>query len=401
MTNQGNGSALAGRVIQTSVFPAAILALSTLIARLLVHGPLYFSDGTGHVLSIIKRLYVIQPPGYWLFNRTASLFPDPVLAISVMNILFSVAGVVVFYYTALLFTKRLNAFLAALAYSSVFYVWFSGEIHSTFASQIFFPVAIFYAVLRHDRGRSDGWLWLAAILFAVGAGLRPSDGAFMFPMVAFYCLGRLPAMKAVLFLGAVAVLCLGWLIPTTLAYEHLTGRLAYPETGGRLVGVLDYLHGITTSKSVIFEMNSGSMADVLRFVLPLAVAFWAVLPAVILAVVRNRRDWRFQMLLLWIVPGSLFFAFIYISDAPYLNFLSPAVLLLALAAPRRMAITASWNTILFLCFVPILSKSLAVNTFNVYVGKYTRYGIQHQWWPNLSDLQAVTSDTAPTNPNGK
>ena len=217
-----------------------------------------------------------------------------------------------FYYTALLFTRRRNAFLGALAYSSVFYVWFSGEVHSTYASQILFPVATFYALLRHDRDRSNRWLWLAAVLFAIGAGLRPSDGAFMFPMVVFFCVFRLPRAKAALFLVVVGVLCLGWLIPTFLAYQRSTGALAFRNGEGQAVGLWVYLRAIATSKSVVAGVNSNSMANILRFALPLLAGFWAVLPAAIAAMVHNRKDWRYQMLLLWIVPGSLFFLFSYI-----------------------------------------------------------------------------------------
>jgi 4-amino-4-deoxy-L-arabinose transferase-like glycosyltransferase len=392
---QSNRYGLAAVVLQSRAFPPAVLALATLFARLLFHGTLYWMDGPEEVHVILEKFYVIQPPGYWLFIRTAGLFPDPTLAISAMNIVFSVAGVLMFYCAALLFTERRNAFLAALAYSMVFYVWFSGEVHSTQASQIFFPVATFYALLRYDRDKSERWFWLALILFPVGAGMRPSDGAFLFPMVAYFCILRLPRARAAFFLGAAIVLCLGWLIPTILAYQSTTGGLAFRDAGDHAVGVLSYIHLITTSKSIVAGVNASSMATVLRYVLPLVAAFWAVLPAAILALARNRKDWRFQMLLLWIVPGSLFFVFIYIADAPYLNYLTAAVLLLAVAAPRGMAITAVWNALIFLCFVPIPSRSLAINSWNVYVGKFTRYGIQHQWWPNLSEVQAAVQANGP------
>jgi hypothetical protein len=79
------------------VLPPVALALFTLIARVLCHGSVYYSDGPNHIKSILERVYIIQPPGYWLFNRIGGLFPDPIVAISAMNILFSMAGVVVFY----------------------------------------------------------------------------------------------------------------------------------------------------------------------------------------------------------------------------------------------------------------------------------------------------------------
>jgi hypothetical protein len=65
---------------------------------------------------------VIQPPGYWLFNLGSGLFLDSIVAISVMNVLFSVAGVAVFYYSALLFAEWGKALVSALAYSAVLYI---------------------------------------------------------------------------------------------------------------------------------------------------------------------------------------------------------------------------------------------------------------------------------------
>jgi 4-amino-4-deoxy-L-arabinose transferase-like glycosyltransferase len=362
--------------------PPAILAVFTLATRLLFHGPVYFADGPQHIRCILDGTYIIQPPGYWLFNRIAGLFSDPALAISVMNIAFSVAGVVVFYYAALLFAAPKNAFVAALAYSSVFYVWFSGEIHSTYASQALFPVAAFLALLHFDRNKADWRLGLAAILFAAGAGFRPSDGAFLLPMLLYYSATRLPRAKAALFLAGICLLCLAWIVPTFLAYSKAPGGIH---------GVLFYLRAIMTNKSMTAGVNSESLANVARYVVPMLVAFWPVLAAVFLNSKRNSRDWRVRMLLLWILPGSLFFTVSYISNPTYLDFLTPAVLLLALGAPRMMAVTALWNAIVFLGFIPIASRRLPVNVWNCFVGHCTRYGVEHQWCPNLSDLQGSLS----------
>jgi len=75
-------------------------------------------------------------------------------------------------------------------------------------------------------------LWLAAATFSVGAGLRPSDGLFLLPMLAYYFAHAsvlfcrpVARMKAVLFLCLVAVLCLAWIIPTGLAYHEALGRV--------------------------------------------------------------------------------------------------------------------------------------------------------------------------------
>lgn len=362
--------------------PPAALAIFTLVTRVLCHGSVYFADGPAHIWSILEKVYIIQPPGYWLFNRIAGLFPNPIVAISVMNILFSVAGAVVFYYTALFFTERRNAFLAALAYSSIFYIWFSGEVHSTYASQALFPVSVFCALLSYERSKATWQLCLAAGIFAVGSGLRPSDGVFLVPMLAYFAVARLPRKTSTFFLALIIVMCLAWVIPTGLAYR---------QSYGGVQGAFTYMRQIIKVRSITAGVNAGSTANIARYVIPLLVAFWPVLTAAAQSLIRNWEDWRVRMLLVWILPGSLFFIVSYISDAPYLNFLSAAVLLLAVSRPRMMTVTAVWNTALFLSFTPIPSQRLSINVWNCYVGKYSLYGVQHRWQPNLSQVRPQAS----------
>jgi len=372
--------------IAARAVPPILLAAFTLVTRVFFHGPLYFGDGPQHLRSIIEETYIIHPPGYWLFNRIAGMVVDPLLAISDINIFSSILGVVVFYYTALYFAPRKLAFIAALAYSSIFYLWFSGEIHSTYATQVLFPVATFHALLRYEKLRTKWQLGFAAVLFSIGAGLRPSDGAFLLPMVLYYSATRLSRRKAAVFLSLIFLLCLVWIVPTLAAYR---------DTPEGIQGALVYMRNIATQKSIVSGVGSAWLANLARFVLPFLVAFWLVLPAAMLTAKMRKQDWRVRMLTYWIVPGSLFFAFSFMAAAPCLNFLSAAVLLLAVGAPRRMFVTALWNAVFFLGFSPLPSRFLAINAWNCYAGPFTRYGVEHQWHPNLSALQGTKSITPP------
>ena len=384
-TKQGSAGSISSLRISRSLYFPAILAFVVLVTRIIFRGPLYFGDGPDHIASIVAKTYVIQPPGYWLFNRIGGLFSDPVLAITVMNILFSAAGIVVFYYTACFFTGRVNAFLAALAYSTVFYIWFSGEIHSTYASQILFPVATFYVLLCYERDRAKWMLWLAALIFAVGAGLRPSDGVFMIPMAMYFAAFRMPRKEAFLFLSLVFLFCLGWAIPTWLAFRHIHSGAHY------VGGVQTYVAHITTFQSIFTGFKMYTVANFVRYVLPLLVAFWPILGIAVLNVVRNWNDWRIKAIVIWIVPGSLFFVLMLITNAPYLNFLTAAILLLAVSAPRMMLVTALWNAIVFLGFGPIPSHNLAVNIVNSFVLRCTRGGIEQRFNATLSQMQHLNN----------
>jgi hypothetical protein len=384
-TKQGSAGSISSLRNSRSLYFPAILAFFVLVTRIIFRGPLYFGDGPDHIASIVAKTYVIQPPGYWLFNRIGGLFSDPVLAITVMNILFSAAGIVVFYYTACFFTGRVNAFLAALAYSTVFYIWFSGEIHSTYASQILFPVATFYVLLCYERDRAKWMLWLAALIFAVGAGLRPSDGVFMIPLAMYFAAFRMPRKEAFLFLSLIFLFCLGWVIPTWLAFRHI-------HSGAHSVdGVQTYVAHITTFQSIFTGFKMYTVANFVRYVLPLLVAFWPILGIAVLNAVHNRKDWRVKAMVIWIVPGSLFFVLMLITNAPYLNFLTAAILLLAVSAPRMMLVTALWNAIVFLGFGPIPSHNLAVNIVNSFVLRCTRGGIEQRFNATLSQMQHLNN----------
>jgi 4-amino-4-deoxy-L-arabinose transferase-like glycosyltransferase len=359
--------------------PPLFLGLFTLITRWLCAKTVYFADGPRHLQAILSHTYIIQPPGYWLFNRIAGLSSDPATAIACMNVLLSVAGVEMLYFTALLLTSRRNAFIAALAYSSTFYLWFSGDVHSTYASQIFFPVSVFYLLIRFERERKNWLLYLSALVFAVGSGMRPTDGVFLAPMLLYFVATRLSRLMAAFYLSLVTILCLGWVIPTELAFQT-------SKAGNQ--GAVVYVGSIMQVRSILTGINNGTIANVVRFALPLLVAFWLLLPAVLLKI---RNDWKrfeIQMLLVWLLPGSLFFTFVYISDAPYLNCITAAIVLLALGAPRRAALTAVFNAAIFLLVVPIPSHRLEINVWNCDVGKYTLFAIQNQWQPNLSDVQS-------------
>src|SRR5215471_19947139 len=118
-------SAFAQQAPKSTARFGAWLFVEVFAARAFTSSSAYFGDGPDHLLAIQSRTYVIQAPGYWLFARTASFFPDPEIAISIMNWLFSAAGAVFFYLVARKFASEAVARLSALLYAAVFFAWFS------------------------------------------------------------------------------------------------------------------------------------------------------------------------------------------------------------------------------------------------------------------------------------
>ncbi len=169
-----------------------VIGLVVLISRIMTSGPVYWADGPALVRAIQSRVYVIQPPGYWLLNRSASLFPNAEAGLHILNWSFSALGVATFYLVAKRIVSRRVARLGTDVYAAVFYIWFSGGVHSSYASQIFFPVLMFYFFLRYRESSRLAHLIGASVAFAVGAGFRPSDGAFLLPLFVYFVIRYAP-----------------------------------------------------------------------------------------------------------------------------------------------------------------------------------------------------------------
>jgi Dolichyl-phosphate-mannose-protein mannosyltransferase len=363
-----------------------LLAAAVLVSRIFTTGSVYFADGPAHIKAIQTGTFVIQPPGYWLFNRTASLFPNPALGISLMNWVFSVAAVVVFFHAARLLVDEQMAKLGSAVYATVFYAWFSGDVHSTYASQLLAPLLIFYLLMIHLREGRPGYLIGASLAFGLGAGFRPSDGAFVALMFVYYLIRWAPRKQAAVSFALAALVCLGWLAPTIASYRSLGGL---GQAG-------HYVASVTTQASILANgLTHASIANMARFTVPLVFALGPLLPFALWSY-RDLRRTEVLLMWLWIIPGALFLTLCYMSDAPYLDFLTAALLLLAMtqlrnSTRRRQTILlgscAAWNMAFFLFFQPVLIRSLPFAVIDTYAGRYTRYGIVNHWQPRLGTLQ--------------
>lgn len=82
-----------------TLFCLALFA-SVVLSRAFTSGHVCYVVGPLHRVAIANGSYVMQPPGYWLFNRMAAFFPDPAHGTLIFNWLVSAAGAVVCYLTA-------------------------------------------------------------------------------------------------------------------------------------------------------------------------------------------------------------------------------------------------------------------------------------------------------------
>ena len=360
-------------------FPWA-LAVLVFISRVLVTQWVpYWADGPAHIAAIRSRHYVSGPPGYWLFNRLAGFFRDPQTAIQVINWSCSAVGCVAIYLCARVFVDKLTARLAAVVYGSVYFTWFAAAVQSTYATEMLFPPLLFLCLVCHYRTKEFLWLLGAGLSYALAAGFRPSDGLFIAIMALSYVVFEVRVRQIAVVITTTAGLCLVWFIPTFCGLHEKAA-----------------LNPVTLVVSPLFNgLNYRTVANMVRFFLPLVTAFWLLVPA-LARTVRYLREREIQLLWLWVLPGSLFLILIYMSNSQYMTFLTGALVLLSaigcgrshsrLVSRRVLAVVAVWNICLFLLFTPLHSKSFAAKVVNVYVGQDTLHGLRHRLFQNLSDI---------------
>jgi len=369
----------------------AWLFVAVFAARAFTSSSLYFGDGPAHLTAIQARTYVIQAPGYWLFARTASLFPDPEIAISVMNWLFSAAGAIFFYLVARKFASEGVARLSALLYAVVFFGWFSGNVHSTHASQLFFPIASFFFILKYQEEPRQKWLIWAGVAFVLGAGFRPSDGVFFSP-VFLYALIKARRKDAIIAATMACVVGLAWLIPQQIALRNVVNNSVRSQMM------------VAASGPLVSGLSQYALSNTLRYVLPLALAFFPLIPLIFRA--------KSFPLWLWIVPGSAFFLLIFISEATYTNWMLAPLILLAIISPqvsdrRKMWLIAACiclNLLFYFAWRPIKLANARLQKAEYLVeadvGKYTFYSVRNHRQLTLSELLNVPPSHRQANAHG-
>lgn len=363
---------------------AAWLFVGVFASRAFTSSSAYFADARRYLAAIQNHIYVIQAPGYWLFNRIAGLWPDAEIGISMTNWLFSAAGATVFYLAVRRMTSESVARVSSLAYATVFFAWLSGNVHSTYASQLFFPVAVFLCFLHYWESHHFGWLAAAGVLFAAGTGFRPSDGAFFAPAF-LYGLSRCDRKHAAGCLAIVFPLCLMWLIPQQMALSRNTNPLEH-DIGSHLGQMADGF--------LVIGFSKYAFSNAIRLGLPFVLA---LLPILLLIF----GNWRQMFLWLWILPGMAFYLLIYFPEAPYLCYMLAALMLLAATNPqvanrrkiRLLAACVALNLIFYLTWRPIKLANhrlqIAEYVLEADAGKCTYYYVQHHCDPTLSQLLHV------------
>jgi hypothetical protein len=311
------------RLFRLRLFQIGVLTLLTLLLRVASASGPYFVDAARHIRAIETGKLVIHTPGYFLFNLSGFILSHLLhvsagSALHILNVAFSVAGVAIFYLllSRLLASRLLpglSPFWLSLAYTCSPIVWFSADIHSTYAAMTFFaPLLIL--VLEVDRRLVWG-----CVVWALMTGFRPSDGVFVLPWMLFQAL-RFPWKQRLAGVSAAIAIAAAWWAPTAQRYG---GSLLLPLSSSR-----QQVHGLAQG---ILTGHLGVHAAV-NAVHALAgiVMTWGLLtPAVYLGGIAWKRSAIARSMTIFLAPGLAFFLLYYFSDGPYLAYIAAAGMVLA------------------------------------------------------------------------
>jgi hypothetical protein len=306
------------RLSQSSLFQCSVLASFTLLLRMGSSSGPYFVDAPRHISAIETGTLVIHPPGYFLFNLTgfflSHLFHVSAgSALHILNVSFSVLGVVVFYLLLSRFPAGSCPFWLSLAYTCSPIVWFSGDIHSTYAAMTFFaPLLIL--VLEGERR----FVW-GCVIWALMAGFRPSDGVFVLPWMVFHAL-RFSWKERLAGIAVATALVAAWWVPTA---ERYRGGLFLPLSASQ-----EQVHGLAQGV-LTGHLRTHAAVNIVHTIAGTIVTWGLLMPAVFLGAFAWTRNTTARSMTIFLTPGLAFFLLYYFSDGPYLAYTAAAGMVLA------------------------------------------------------------------------
>lgn len=379
------------RFLRSPSFQCGSLALLTLVLRLASASEPYFVDAPRHIYAIESGKLVIHTPGYFLFNLSGFVLShlfriSAGTALQVLNVAFGVAGVVIFYLLIARLSPGESAFWLSLAYACSPIVWFSADIHSSYASMTFFAPLLILLVEADQR-----FVW-GCVVWAVMMGFRPSDGVFVLPWMLIHS-ARSPWKQRLVGASAAIAIVAAWWIPTAKRYG---GSLLLPlsSSGQQLHGLAQ---GILTG-----HLGVHAAVNAVHTVAGMIMTWGLLTPAVLLGTTLWTRNVTARSMTIFLLPGIAFFLLYYFSDGPYLAYTASAGMVLAgvyltrwpLPTQRTIYAVAISASAVFMIFArPANGKPSTLRAVtDAYFVRYSVPSLKEQRDPRLAELLGACHD---------
>jgi hypothetical protein len=361
---------------------------------------LYDIDSVNFALALRNfdpAVHQPHPPGYFLYvylgRLVDMLFHDANAAFVAISIFFSCGAVALIYALADDWFGRNAALFAGLIFVFSPLAWFHGTVALTYAVEAFFSALTGYLCWRICCG-AGRFVVPGAVVVGLAAGFRPSSLLLLTPLLLF-SLRRVDRRQAAAGVAALAVTLLAWLIPMV----RIIG-------GGAYISSFVSLWLTVPSRATVFNsslLNSVARACVIAGIYVLCFGCAAILP-----VLRSRGKFpvdarvgscgaarrKVVFTRVWIMPGLLFFTFV------YLKFVNSGYLL-ALAAPvcAWMGLWASvwyanlrWRRALKM---GLIASCAAANTaIFIFLPLYCSYGSERRFEAEIRNITGALRQLA-------
>ncbi len=312
----------------------SLLAAAVLLTRIMFRSKLLYDLDSVNFATGMQRfdVTVFQPhaPGYYLYIVLGRLFslvlPDANDALVAISIVFSCLAVIAIHRLTEELYDRNAAFAAGFIFVFSPLYWFHGTVALVYVVEGFFSALIGWLCWQTYSGKRDRSLTSAAAL-GLCIGFRQSSCLFLGPLWLFSLSGKPKATKAKA-VGVLALVCVAWFAP--MAAES-GGPVAYFQ------GLYDLWTAVAGQRTAFTITEVGGVwlvfARVVAIIVIFAITFgffWFSPLALVATPSRakggaERNVERSLYFLVWLVPGLLFFTFIYLNyvNSGYLLVLTP------------------------------------------------------------------------------
>lgn len=322
------------RIPQSRAAQYSLLAAAVLVTRIPFRSSLLYDLDSVNFATGMERfdVTVFQPhaPGYYLYIVLGRLFSyvfaDANDALTAISVVFSCLAVMAIHRLTEELYDREAAFAAGFLFVFSPLYWFHGTVALVYVVEGCFAALIGWLCWQTYSGRCDRSLLSAAAL-ALCIGFRQSSCVFLGPLWLFSLRGKSIATvaKAV---GVLALVCAAWFAP--MAAES-GGAVAYFQ------GLYDLWTAVAGQRTSFTSTEVGGVwlafarAVAIIGIFALTFGFFSFSPLALAATRKSgkagaeRNVERSLFYLVWLVPGLLFFTFIYLNfvNSGYLLVLTP------------------------------------------------------------------------------
>lgn len=288
----------------------------------------YLLDSINFILGVTEfdpARHQPHPPGYYLYIQAARLlqfvWSDPHTALVALSIIASCGAVVLVYLLTLEWFGPRAARFAGLMFLASPLGWFHGGVALVYIVEMFFSLLVGLLCWRNSETRGSA-AFSSAVALGLAAGVRQSSIAFLAPLWLF-SLRRAGAFRILAACGLLAATLLAWILPMASASGGFT------QYWGALENIWTYAAG----RELADGEPIGTTLPMIGFralciMAVYALVFGAALPLPLMRRLPAGFDPSKRLFsALWIAPGLLFFALIFMRliNAGYLLLLMPPV----------------------------------------------------------------------------